>query len=400
VTVEHLYVHVPFCANKCPYCDFNSHAGRDGEITAYVDALLAEARAKAAGLAPRTIFVGGGTPTHPSAEAIDRMLGGIRDAIDPSRLEETTVEANPGTFTPAKIRALVRHGVDRVSLGVQSFDDRRLKVLGRIHDAKDAVRSVEMLRDGGIARISLDLILATPGQSLGEQQRDVARAIALEPEHVSTYVLTFEEGTAYTRMLREGRLPAPQEDRDLAHLAAACEQLAAAGYRRYEVSNHAKPGAACRHNLGYWRNRAWLGLGAGAHSHVAGRRWKNVDDPATYAARIAAAGDATAWEERPDAASGLLESLMMGLRLVEEGVDLDELTARHGLDARQVHADALARHVAAGRLTLDGARLRATAAGLAVLNSVLVDFVPAGGGEEESPPAPEEAPRRSGDAAG
>ena len=375
-SVEHLYVHVPFCANKCPYCDFNSHAGRDREIGAYVDALLAEAAARATGLAPRTVFVGGGTPTHPDAATLDRMLAGLLARLDLSRLEELTVEANPGTFTPEKIRALTRNRVDRVSLGVQSFDDRRLKVLGRIHDSKDAVRSVAMLRDGGVARISLDLILATPGQTLGEQQRDVARAIALEPEHVSTYVLTFEEGTAYTKMLREGRLPRPSDDRDLAHLDAACAQLAAAGYRRYEVSNHARPGAECRHNLGYWRNAQWLGLGAGAHSHVAGRRWKNHDDPAAYAAAVARDGAAEAWSETPDAASGVLESLMMGLRLVEEGVDLDALSARHGLDVRAMHREPLARHVAAGHLSLDGARLRCTPAGLRVLNTVLVDFVP------------------------
>ncbi len=375
-SVEHLYVHVPFCANKCPYCDFNSHAGRDREIGAYVDALLAEAAQRATGLAPRTIFVGGGTPTHPDAATLDRMLDGILGRLDTSRLDEVTVEANPGTFTPEKIRALTRNRVDRVSLGVQSFDDRRLKVLGRIHDSKDAVRSVAMLRDGGVARISLDLILATPGQTLGEQQRDVARAIALEPEHVSTYVLTFEEGTAYTRMLREGTLPRPSDDRDLVHLDAACAQLADAGYRRYEVSNHARPGAACRHNLGYWRNREWLGLGAGAHSHVAGRRWKNHDDPAAYAAAVVRDGAAEAWSESPDAASGVLESLMMGLRLLDEGVDLVELSARHGLDVRAMHGDALARHVEAGRLVLDGARLRCTPAGVRVLNAVLVDFVP------------------------
>ncbi len=208
--VEHLYVHVPFCANKCPYCDFNSHAGRDREIGAYVDALLAETAARATGLAPRTIFVGGGTPTHPDAPTLDRMLAGILACLDVSRLEEVTVEANPGTFTPEKIRALTRNRVDRVSLGVQSFDDRRLKVLGRIHDSKDAVRSVAMLRDGGVARISLDLILATPGQTLGEQQRDVARAIALEPrarEHVRPHV---RGGHRVHADAARGKLPAAQ----------------------------------------------------------------------------------------------------------------------------------------------------------------------------------------------
>jgi oxygen-independent coproporphyrinogen III oxidase len=376
VSVDHLYVHVPFCARKCPYCDFNSHAGRDGETRAYVDALVAEAVACARGLAPRTVFVGGGTPTHPDAASIDRMLDGVLSQIDRSRLAEVTVEANPGTLTADKVRVLLRNGVDRVSVGVQSFDDARLKVLGRIHDAADAARAVATLRDAGVPRVSLDLILATPGQSLDEQRRDLDRAVALEPDHVSTYVLTFEEGTAYTKALAAGRLPRPQDDRDLAHLALACESLAAAGYRRYEVSNHAWPGEESLHNLGYWRNRDWLGLGAGAHSHVDGRRWKNVDDPAAYASRVATSGEAVEWEERVDAPTALFESLMMGLRLAVEGVDLDELASRHGVDPRVEHADAIRRHVAAGFLERTGDRLRCTPRGLDVLNTLLLDFLP------------------------
>ena len=375
MTPSHLYVHVPFCARKCPYCDFNSHAGRDAEIDPYLDALLAEAAARAGGMAPTTIFVGGGTPTHPDERQLDRYLGGLADHLDLSKLEEWTVEANPGTFTPGKVRALVRRGVTRVSLGVQSFDDRRLAVLGRIHQAADAVRSVEMLRDGGIEHISLDLMLATPGQTLGEQQRDLARAVALAPEHVSTYVLTFEEGTAYTRLLDEGKLDAPDEARDLAHLEAACETLAEAGYERYEVSNHAKPGRESRHNLGYWRDADWLGIGAGAHSHVDGRRWKNVDDPAAYVARVKSAGEAVEWTEHVDAKTALFESMMMGLRLVREGVDLEALAARHGVDPRVVHAEAIRGHVGAGLLSLTGSRLRCTPAGLCVLNRLLLDLL-------------------------
>jgi oxygen-independent coproporphyrinogen-3 oxidase len=259
---------------------------------------------------------------------------------------------------------------------VQSFDDRRLKVLGRFHDASDAVRSVEMLREGGLVRFSVDLMLATPGQTVAEQRRDVARAVDLRPEHVSAYVLTFEEGTAFGEALRAGRMAAPDEERDLAHLRAAVEDLRAAGYRRYEVSNFARPDAESRHNLGYWRNAEWIGLGAGAHSHFDGRRWKNVDDPAEYARRIRERGEAVEWEERPSARQALFESLMMGLRLVDEGVDLAALSARHGVDAEAEHGAAIARHVREGRLVREGARLHATEAGLEVLQRVLVDFVP------------------------
>jgi oxygen-independent coproporphyrinogen-3 oxidase len=376
VAIEHLYVHVPFCARKCPYCDFNSHAGRDGESAGYVDAVLAEARARGAGVRPRTVFVGGGTPTHLEVPLLDRLLGGLADAIDLSRVEEWTVEANPGTVTSEKARTMLRRGVDRVSMGVQSFDDRRLKVLGRGHDADEALRAFETLRDAGVPRLSLDLMLATPGQTLDEQRRDLDLAVSLAPHHVSTYVLTFEEGTAYAEALRAGRLPAPVEERDLDHLRVACETLAAAGYRRYEVSNHAKPGEASLHNLGYWRDREWLGLGAGAHSHAGGARWKNLDDPAAYAAGIAVRGAAVAFEERPTARQGVLEALMMGLRLVEEGVDLAAVATRHGVDPRIEHGDAIASHVEAGRLVLEGDRLRCTPTGLEVLNRVLLDFVP------------------------
>jgi oxygen-independent coproporphyrinogen-3 oxidase len=244
-----------------------------------------------------------------------------------------------------------------------------------VHDAREAVRGIAEVRDGGIRRVSIDLILATPGQTLDEQRRDLDRAVALGPDHVSTYVLTFEEGTGYARMLREGRLPAPQEGRDLDHLRAACDALAAAGYRRYEVSNHARPGEECRHNLGYWRDADWLGLGAGAHSHVEGRRWKNVDDPAAYAARARATGDAMEWEERPDPKTALFDSMMMGLRLVEEGVDLAALAARHGVDPRVVHADAIDLHVRGGFLERSGDRLRCSPTGLDLLNRLLLDFL-------------------------
>ena len=372
--IRHLYVHFPFCAHKCPYCDFNSHARREDEIDAYIDALLAEARTWHERLQPETIFVGGGTPTHCSASQLERYLVGLREGLALGDLREMTVEANPGSVEPDKIAAMRRAGVDRVSLGAQSFHDHHLQTLGRIHDAAATARSVEALRAGGMPRVSLDLILATPDQTLEEQAHDVARAIELAPDHVSAYVLTYEEGTVFTKRMRQGRLPPPRPARELAHLHLVRDRLGEAGYTRYEISNFARPGEESLHNLAYWRNVMWLGLGAGAHSHVDGRRWKNVDDPAGYA-RGVHAGSAEAWSESVSDASRLFESLMMGLRLVE-GVDLDELAARHGIDARVAHADAIARHVAGGFLVVEGARMRLTDEGLDVANAVIADFVP------------------------
>lgn len=374
--VEHVYVHFPFCARKCPYCDFNSHARREDVVDTYIDALLGEARAFADVARPRTIFVGGGTPTHCDAGQLERYLSGIGSILGGRDLEEFTVEANPGSVSVEKVAAMRRAGVNRVSLGAQTFDDRHLHALGRIHVAADTLRSVEVLRAGGMEHLSLDLILAIPDQTLADQARDLERVIAIAPEHVSAYVLTFEAGTVFTRAMEAGRLPAPIDERDLAHLHLACEHLGAHGYARYEISNFAQPGAESRHNLAYWRNVDWIGLGAGAHSHVAGRRWKNVDDPAEYARRVQEdAGSPVEWREAVPAPVSLLESLMMGLRLVA-GVDLDELTERHGVDLRVTHAAALRLHEAHELIVREGGRLRLTEAGFDVANSVIGDYLP------------------------
>jgi oxygen-independent coproporphyrinogen-3 oxidase len=369
-------VHFPFCAHKCPYCDFNSHAGREAEIDAYIDALLDEAEAWRELVQAQTIFIGGGTPTQCSASQLERYVSGLREKLAADTVDELTIEANPGTVDAAKVRALRRAGVNRVSLGAQSFDDRHLKTLGRIHNASDTVRSSEIVRNGGIERVSLDLILATPGQSLSAQARDLARVLDLGPEHVSAYVLTFEEGTVFTRRMQEGHIPPPVDERDLAHLHLACERLAAAGLARYEVSNFARPGCESRHNLAYWRNADWLGLGAGAHSHAAGRRWKNVDDPAAYIRGVAGDDDALIeWREAMPVSVQLFESLMMGLRLID-GVDLDVLTRRYGVDVRVTFADALRRQREQGLIHLEGPMLRLSERGLDLANAVISDYYP------------------------
>jgi len=372
--LRHVYVHFPFCAAKCPYCDFNSHASREDEIDAYIDALLAEARSWHERVRAETIFVGGGTPTHCSAAQLERYVGGLV-AMFASTGTEVTVEANPGTVDEAKVAALHRAGVTRVSMGAQSFHDHHLATLGRIHAAVDTERSASLVKAGGIAHLSLDLILATPGQTLDEQAEDVARVLALDPEHVSAYVLTYEDGTVFTRRMRQGRLPAPRPERELAHLHLVRERLEASGLARYEISNFARPEVASRHNLAYWNNASWLGLGAGAHSHLAGVRWKNVDDPAAYVRGIVDAQCAVLWRESISPPWQLFESLMMGLRLVA-GVDLEDLRERHGIDVVATYAGVLARHEAAGFLAREGARLRLTSSGLDVANAVISDFVP------------------------
>lgn len=371
--IEHLYVHFPFCARKCPYCDFNSHAGREAEIDAYIQALEVELSAWGPRLRPRTIFVGGGTPTHCSAAQLRRYLGAIGRHADLSHLAEFTVEANPGSLSAEKVAAFLQVGVNRASVGVQSFSDAHLRRLGRIHDADEAAQAIALLREGGVPRYSLDIILALPGQTLVEQESDARRAVSLSPEHVSAYVLTFEEGTAFTRMMEAGRLPAPCQDREWEHMHAARAILEGAGLERYEISNYARPGAESQHNLAYWRDADWIGVGAGAHSHLGPWRWKNVDGPARYIQGQRSGAGALDWAEESSCRDRVLEKLLMGLRLTE-GVDLDQVLAQTGVDVQREHASTIASHAEAGRVSLVGSRLRLTQAGLDVANAILLDL--------------------------
>lgn len=367
--IAHLYVHFPFCARKCPYCDFNSHAQREAEIDAYVEALGVELDRWRDCLAPETVFVGGGTPTHAAPHQLARYLAHVRAAC-PAPPAEFTVEANPGSLTPAKVEVLAAAGVTRVSVGVQSFDDALLRRLGRIHDAQEAEAAFALLRAGGFEHLSLDLILALPGQTLAAQERDVRQAVALAPEHVSAYVLTYEEGTAFTRAMRAGRLPAPDDDRELEYLHVVRAGLEGAGYRRYEISNYARAGAECRHNLAYWRDANWLGVGAGAHSHVGAWRWKNEDGPSRYIAGQLQGAGAIAFEEASDPKTRVLEKLMMGLRLAE-GVDLGAVGAATGVDVLGRRPERLALYAQEGLLVREGPRVRLTPRGFDVVNAVV-----------------------------
>ena len=388
-----LYVHIPYCLAKCPYCDFNSHAAQTWPETGYTDALCAEmeqfsARAPWAGGSVSTIFFGGGTPSLFAPGSIQHLLEtafGLWPSSD--RTVEITLEANPGTLETSKLEGFRRAGINRVSFGVQSFAAHHLRTLGRIHDGPEAIEAIRSARSAGFEDISLDLIFALPNQRLSEWIADLQQACTLGADHVSAYNLTYEEGTPFYQWRAAGRLRQLPESTELAMFARAQEVLTGAGYVQYEISNYARRGHECRHNLNYWRSGAYLGVGAGAHSYSGpgdvgaadepaspwGRRWSNRKTPSLYVDEIRRRRHAIEWSETLDEAQARGEFVFLGLRCLD-GFDGEEFRRRFGcaLDHAFPHAHDLRRQ---GLLGLEGDRWSLTERGLTLADSVFATFV-------------------------
>lgn len=377
-----LYLHVPFCAHRCHYCDFNTYAGLDGLMPRYVAALRADLAAVAAagpaGVAPpgnapdewpvfSTVFVGGGTPTLLAPDDLAGILQVARAVLPMAADAEVTVEANPETVTIDGIAVLVDAGMTRLSMGAQSFVPHVLASLGRRHDPERPLRALADARAAGVERVNLDLIYGTPGETDAEWAASLRTVVEAGVEHVSAYALTVEPATEYAARIRAGLAAAPDEDVQAERMAVADRVLCAAGLRRYEISNWARPGEQCRHNLTYWRGGDWLGVGAGAHGHWRGRRWWSLRSPARYADAALAGQPTTAGAELLDAAARRAERLMLGLRLVE-GVDL---AAVEPLDKAQL--DLLS---AAGLVHLAAGHLRLTYTGWPLTNAITLRLLP------------------------
>lgn len=372
-----LYVHFPFCAKKCLYCDFPSFAGQDDQMRAYVDALKAEIARAPEGQTARTVFLGGGTPSYLPGPWLAEVLDALRARFAFTADAEVTMEANPGKETLHDAtdanawRAYREAGVNRVSLGVQSFDPDLLKALGRIHAPEDVGRTVAALRAAGITNFNLDLMFGLPGQTLAQWQETVAAALALEPPHLSAYSLIIEPHTPFEAAERLGRLKLPDEALEREMLRFLERALEAAGYRQYEISNWAKPGFESRHNLGYWRMEPWLGLGNGAHSYFGGRRWGN---PASIPAYLAEGPAAPPAEAQPEV-EAREEWMFMGLRLTHEGVTDARFRARFGLGLAEAWGPTLANLRDAGLLDWDGERAVLTDRGRDLANEVFGAFL-------------------------
>lgn len=311
--LSHLYAHIPFCPKVCPYCSFYKEASDRNKTQAFLDAMLKESELHAGRLRPETIFFGGGTPTALSTSQLEYLIGGLRQRIDLFAVEEFTIEMNPATVSLEKAAALRALGVNRVSMGVQSWDPGLLETLGRVHSAAQARRSYEILREAGFDNVNLDLMFGIPGQTLAQWRESLIQTIALQPDHISAYCLTYEEDTEYFLRMTRGEYR-PDEILDAGLFEVTMELLGAAGFEQYEISNYARPGRECRHNLAYWLGSDYLGLGPSAFSTLQNERWKNVSDTSEYIRRIASGEGAADFREALDADTRKVEQIAFALR--------------------------------------------------------------------------------------
>jgi len=372
-----LYLHLPWCVRKCPYCDFNSYEARGAlPDLAYVEALLNDLRGELKFIRGRqieTVFLGGGTPSLFSGQAIERLLTGLKNEVELAPAAEITLEANPGAVDAARFAAFRAAGVNRLSIGIQSFRSAQLEALGRVHDGAEALSAVGLARSAGFDNFNLDLMYGLPGDDVAGSVADLEQALALEPTHLSWYQLTLEPNTAFERK------PPSLPDDDV--VARAEQQgralLAASGYERYEISAYAQPGRRCQHNLNYWQFGDYLGLGAGAHGKVtlpeagAFARRSKTRNPRTYALRVGSA-EATTHELVTGVPQAALEFAMNALRLVD-GVPTSAFSARAGQPAAAIEPARVAA-VERGWLADDPNILRATPRGLEQLNRLLALF--------------------------
>ena len=326
---KHLYIHIPFCLQICPYCSFYKDIAGPGKADPLVEAVIREAELFGNRCAPRTVFIGGGTPTALSVTQLERLFAGLQRHLDFTDTDEFTIEMNPATVTARKAELLRGFGVNRVSMGVQSWDPHLLKLLGRVHDAVQVRRSFAILREAGFDNLNLDLIYGIPGQSLAQWEESIRQTADLQPEHISAYCLTYEEDTEFFDRMTRGEFREDAES-DAGFFERGVEMLSAAGYGQYEISNHARSGRECRHNLAYWEGADYLGLGPSAWSTIGERRWQNAPDTAAYVHAVQAGVRPLRNEEILPAATREAEKIAFGLRM-NAGIDPARLAERHEL---------------------------------------------------------------------
>lgn len=374
-----IYIHIPFCHYKCIYCDFDSGVYPQSLITDYLAALRLEILHAGeddalSDLVADTIYFGGGTPSVLRGEHIEEILDTVRRCFTIREPVEITLEANPGTLTREKVRRYASAGVNRVSVGAQSFHDEELKMLGRIHTAEEIRRSVDVLREAGIENINLDVIAGLPHQTMERWQRTMDALFALHPPHVSMYLLDIHEETALADLIRKNVLPPPDEDLMAALYYAFVDRATAEGYEHYEISNFCRPGHHSRHNLKYWSDQPYLGLGCSAHSYDLTRRWWNLPTPTAYSAAMRTQGTARVGILSLTPEERAREALFLGLRR-REGINLSDFSQRYGIDVLTRYGPDLESLREYGLIEWEGEQLKLTRKGLILANEVFTVFV-------------------------
>ncbi len=376
-----LYVHIPFCLSKCNYCDFLSYAyeakgcsEEDDKVLKYMDALEKEMIVYEGSIPPiKTIYIGGGTPTSLTKESLSRLMGSIYRHFSICGDAEITAEANPGTLTISKLKALQDGGVNRISLGVQSFDDEILSFLGRIHSASQAMESIDLIKKVGFSNFSLDLIFGIPNQTEKIWKRSLKQGISFNPQHISTYDLSIEEGTPLSYMVMEGKIHPIENDLSYQLYSCAINTLTAAGYNHYEISNFCMNGHDCDHNRIYWRNQEYLGLGLGSHSSSTNVRWSNFSSLDEYIKRCEN-GVSVEKSEELDLNIQMWETVFLGLRMLDQGVCEKAFKERYGKTLRDVYSSVIDELNKKGLLITDGDRMKLSPLGIPIANRVFAEF--------------------------
>lgn len=373
-----LYIHIPFCARKCAYCDFLSFPAPERAWRQYMDKLVEEICGQSAsyeGYQVTTVFVGGGTPSILPPELMEELFAVLRMQFDIAEDAEITIEANPGTLTMEKLEVYRQSGVNRLSLGLQSADDAELRTLGRIHSYDDFLKSYQRARQAGFININVDLMSALPGQSVRSWRNTLRKVLMLKPEHISAYSLIIEEGTPFFDLYGNdpGGLPDEDADREMYHLTK--EMLADHGYGRYEISNYAKKGRECRHNVGYWTGVEYLGLGLGASSYTHGYRYHNVQDMGEYLSLdLTEAGAAARDIQRLSLEDKMEEFMFLGLRMMK-GVSGSEFLERFGQNMWNVYGKVFEKLEKQGLIEVNMPCVRLTELGIDVSNMVFSQFL-------------------------
>jgi len=373
-----LYIHIPYCIHKCGYCDFNSHPIKQDEMNHYIDALVAEMKHYAKTYSNtniiRTIFLGGGTPTTLTVYQLERILKECVSEFTVASDAEITIEANPATIDIEQLKSIRQTGYNRISIGVQSFDKTELKLLDRAHGPEEIHSTVDRARKAGFDNLSLDLMFAVPNQSLSSWESNLNKALEKNPEHLSTYNLTIEQGTAFSKLQSNGKLIMPDDAHQLELYKRTIERLTKKGFHHYEISNFARQGKECKHNITYWENKNTLGLGAGASSYMNGTRFKNINLPAHYIRQVKEKKTPVEHSETLEPRQAMGETIMLGLRLLQ-GISIHKFERRFQVSFINLFKNIIHSLKEKELILIEDDCLRLSPKGLFLADSVILEFI-------------------------